>query len=539
MDGLKEQSWASLGWPVAPIILFLAFVMNQYVPGFYALSDEHAYMLSAKTLATRGTLALRTESPLQLVGQNYVETAPGVYYAKHPPGTAVLLALGYAVGGPDGPPVVNVMLGVLALVGVYLLGRELSSPLGGAVAAGMLAVHPLFVLYAVRPMSHVADVCFSAWAMWALWRWYRHGGKACAATLALLVAAAVCVRYTNVVLLLPAGALIGIRAWPREKRRTVAVETAVLAAVLLLTLLPLAAFHTTAFGAPFRTGYAFTRESAAFSVSALSNHAPTFLRWAMMPGFGLCAMLPLAALGVVILLRRAGDKAALLALWALPVFLLYMAYYWIPPMSSSLYLRLFLGGYAAAMLLVTVAAMGLVGGSRWGRVTLVAAAAIIAGINLAMPNVWQEFTIGGDMVTATRDTARLVRTNLPRDSAIFADRGSGYYLDYADDFFLWDPAVFDAGTFRRSTELPAAGPLVFDPRRADELRRLLPPGAVPDPSFLELQVRTQLAAGRRVAVLCPQENLPVWRERFPEQVRMSPLAQNALNWWLVELTLAK
>jgi 4-amino-4-deoxy-L-arabinose transferase-like glycosyltransferase len=116
-------------------ILALGLVVRAYVvvePGAHPSDDSHAYYALAKSLYEEGSYG----------GPNFQDTS------DWSPGAPLLYAAAfYATGGPrEGTArIVEALMGVAAIVVVFLLGRRLGGRATGLLAAFAVAVYPPFI----------------------------------------------------------------------------------------------------------------------------------------------------------------------------------------------------------------------------------------------------------------------------------------------------------------------------------------------------------------------------------------------------------
>jgi hypothetical protein len=265
----------------------------------------------------------------------------------------------------------SALTGALALVFVYLAGKELGGPLGrraglaGLLAAGALGVSHTFWLLAVRPAVYTLSMLLVALATWATLCWRRTFRPAWLAAGAVAMALAL---TNHVLTAASAPGLVALAvAVPRPQRRRL-----LLAVAVALGLGAVALGAAAALGAPlvdllaaataFRPAPPSLRELAA---------APAFLVYQ----FPLT--LPLAAWGAVRLWRE--DRGALvgvLLLYAGNVLLILLHH---PPAGISFrdQFLFYLPSYLPLALLVGVggaAAVGDVpGAARWLPVAVAAA----------------------------------------------------------------------------------------------------------------------------------------------------------------------
>jgi hypothetical protein len=88
---------------------------------------------------------------------------PGRLAPTYPPGLPLTIVPLRALAGDFGAFLVAPLLGGIAVLGTYFLGRRLHSPLAGVVAAALLTTSPIFLFEIVQVMS---DVPATAW--WTL-----------------------------------------------------------------------------------------------------------------------------------------------------------------------------------------------------------------------------------------------------------------------------------------------------------------------------------------------------------------------------------
>jgi hypothetical protein len=127
------------------------------------LEDEHANLFQAKVFARGRVVNPLPPVPLAFYVP-YIIDHDDHQFAKYPPGYPLLLGLGVLVRQPW---LVNAIAAALALLGVYLLGRDLFDHATGLLAAALGAVSPMFVMLSGTLLSHptsLAALTFFAWA---------------------------------------------------------------------------------------------------------------------------------------------------------------------------------------------------------------------------------------------------------------------------------------------------------------------------------------------------------------------------------------
>ncbi len=118
--------------------------------------DEYAYLYQAATMA-EGRLTNPLPDAPDFFATFYIAHDEGRAYGTFPIGWPLLLAAAMRAGVPT--VVVNPLLGVLTLVLVFLVGRELYGPRVGGLAMALTAICPFFVLNAASYFSHTFCGC--------------------------------------------------------------------------------------------------------------------------------------------------------------------------------------------------------------------------------------------------------------------------------------------------------------------------------------------------------------------------------------------
>jgi len=116
---------------------------------FQNSGDEYAYWVSA-TLFSQGRMSAPPWEPRESFAL-YHTLNDDKFYGKYAPGWPFLLSLGMRVGLEN---LVNPLLGLLALVVIYQLGREAYSPGVGALALATTLANPFIVLNSASYHSH-------------------------------------------------------------------------------------------------------------------------------------------------------------------------------------------------------------------------------------------------------------------------------------------------------------------------------------------------------------------------------------------------
>jgi len=446
-----------------------------YVPGYGAGVDEASYFLAAKGLATHFDPAYYNDDPLVFVPENMVEARPGVFYPKYPIGYPLLCAIAYRIGGPGAAFLISPILLIAALLGVFFLGRLFLNNLFALVAVFFMALHPAVLHYGVAALSHAADLACSTWCIFFACWWYKKPGWGKALAAGTLLGYAISIRYTEALLALPVGFLLLARVWDAWRKpagggrptawRKMILHAAAGAAGGLIGILPLLWYHWSAFGSPFKTGYALTGEAAAFSVSSFVHHFPLALR--TLAGFatGLSLFLPLGVLAMAVGLRKQFRPAFFFILWCVPTLLLYSAYYWVNAEEPVLYVRFFLTLFPAFVLPALMLVDRLAGKRRVVRYVAAGAIVLLSAFNLLSGRGEDRFT-----GTAFPDVAaaELIQQALPPDAVIVADGFSAFSIVYYTDTTVLYPGYFsDRWVTERLRPAEPDRPADFNPLRRE------------------------------------------------------------------------
>lgn len=292
------------------------------------------------------------------------------------PGLPLLLAVAKRVAGQCGLLAVVPLLGGVAVLVTYGLGRRLGSPLAGLIAAWLLATSPAVLGVLMDPLSDVP-----AMAVWTL-AFYCVLGRGWASALAagLLASLAILIRPNLVVLAGPLGlwwflrrdlATPGGWQWQTRVARAALYALGVLPSVVAVALL-----NNYLFGAPLASGYGQLGDL--FAWTRVLPNLGSYVRWyadSQTP----IALLGLAALAVPSrrLWPAAPDRSVFLVI-GLYVATLWAQYASYLSFDSWGYLRFLLPSWPLLMLGTASALLAAARLTRFGA-ALVAIAIIAVG----------------------------------------------------------------------------------------------------------------------------------------------------------------
>jgi 4-amino-4-deoxy-L-arabinose transferase-like glycosyltransferase len=216
--------------------------------------DEVLYVLQANLFA-RGELAWRLDPALRPFFElPLMFQRPEGIITQYPPGYPAVLAVFLRLGVPA---LSGAVLGAVAVLATYRLGRSVAAASVGFLAAALLATHELLVARGSLLMSHVAGMAVVATAAALLLSPRDDGSRARLVRMlaaGLLIGAAFAMRpVTGVALGLSLWLWAIIRSWGRW--RDVGIVTASLVLGALIPAIAFLAYNARTTGSPLRLGY--------------------------------------------------------------------------------------------------------------------------------------------------------------------------------------------------------------------------------------------------------------------------------------------
>ncbi len=281
------------------------------------------------------------------------EGAPGRIVPTYPPGLSLLMIPARALFGDTGSYVIVPLLGALAVLATFVLGRRLSGSIAGLIAAAFMATSPVFLFQIVQPMSDVP-----ATALWALALALAWNGSPQRASLAgLLAGLALVIRPNLLPLLLPLAAVVTWSSGAPTRFRQ-AARLAALAAGLAPPAVALALLQWRMYGSPLASGYGASAFRDFFSLSNVPQNIVDYTRRIAI-GETPAIVVSVLALAAIAVLRpkhpsRQPSRTPLLlaATFVATVVLCYLPYGIFP---DWWYLRFLLPAFPALFALIGVA----------------------------------------------------------------------------------------------------------------------------------------------------------------------------------------
>ncbi len=425
---------------LGPAVLLAAYALllgRLFEPAIFT-PDANGYFSQGARLANTGRLSFTLDAPVQYVGIHWLRAPSGEYRSRYPAGLALPIALLYRAFGPEAAVVLNAVLAWLAVLGTGQLGRRLAGAGWGWASAALLALNPTFLRHALACDSHMAVTVLLVWGLVLLARWGEHGRTWEAAGAGLLAGCIPTVRYPES--LYAAGIAAFLLAHvARDRRRWKGALAAATAA--LVPIVPLLFYNHRAFGAFWRTAYAWTNEQTGFGWSYFRLHFGQYLRFLLGDGLGFLAAPGLFGLARWCVRRDTRPLGLATTLIVVPTLLLYMAYYWAPSQAAQGSLRFLLPLFP--VLLIAAADALRAGMASWPRPARIAAAAALLTLQLA----WGA-PLAAASVRILRHNKRVLhlataalREAAPAGSVVLASPRFLQHLDYVQEWRLADPTL--------------------------------------------------------------------------------------------------
>lgn len=309
---------------VATLLAYAGFLALYYAPATIH-PDANGYWAQGSLIWQTGHTWFTPESDAQYVGMHWLLNGENTFVSRYPPGFPLVVGLVQHLFGWKASVLVNPVLAVVTLVGVYLTLKRLASPAWGIVAILVLAANPAFTVHALTQISHMAVAFCVVWGFYLLIRWSDSRRLIDVFAAGLVLGCIPSTRYADAIVALGVLAfmLLHIRSTPKAwKHFLVAFAGA------MIPITPLLIRNQLLFGAFWRTGYALTNEQTGFSWQNFLDHSIPYLQMLQSGGLGMMFALGLIGMLWMIFVPRTRTIAVLFLVSAIPFLFVYMAYYW-------------------------------------------------------------------------------------------------------------------------------------------------------------------------------------------------------------------
>ncbi len=444
----RPIGWLTTACMVALLAGYAIFLAHFYAPAI-SHPDANGYWAQGTLIAETGRATFRPESPTQYIGMHWLVTDSGLYVSRYSPGLPLVIALITRLFGPEASVLLNPILAVLTLLGVFLLMRFIAGPGWGILAAASLGINPIFNSHALSSISHMSVAALLVWGVYLLVCWAKHGRLIEAFGAGLLLGCIPAVRYPEALFGLGVAVFL---LWHWRVRQRIWLHGLVAVAGALLPTIPLMIRNQLTFGAFWRTAYALTHEQTGFGWDYFQQHWFQYVQSLLSEGMG--ALLPLALLGIALMITlppREQEKnpdapqaglvrpfGVLMALLTAPTILLYMAYYWDGMGGTGEGLRFLLPLFPlfAVTAIWTLRLLT----ERMGRAPRLTAVSVILFVYAlwAVPTSLQNCRMLAYQQQILARTTTALRANVPAGSVIMSSQNLLQHLDFIRAWRLTD-----------------------------------------------------------------------------------------------------
>lgn len=494
------------------LLLYAAVLWLYFVPTVGG-TDANGYHVSARMLERHGRFYQVQPDEFSFVSEMWVVNDRGEFYPKYPPLYPALAGAAQRWLGGDAGLWISPVCAWLAVLGTYVLCRSCLPRWAAVLAALIVATNPVLNTYAVHQVSHATEAASLTWA-YALFfvALRRAGGRRRGALLGtgLLLGLAIGVRYPDALLVVPPLLWLWWRGGERWRTDVVA-----LLAGLALPGAFLAAYHWTAFGSPFATGYSLTEEQSAFALANIGHHLGQYCRAIAADVVGPLVVLSLC--GFVAAWWHDRRTGAFYAAWMLPLAALYLSYYGERHQLISFERFLLPLALPCTMLALMFADRALTRSGAGPAARLAVILAIAVG-QVGYGAWWSlrelELRFGVNELIDRR--VQFVRQSVPAGAAVFGEQNLLDTLDYYREYTLyWDELLHQDRLALNLSRSLQPGPDSLQQARATALQqRLL---AVEEAVFaarIRALIDGRLAAGPGVYLVGKQETIDAFATAY-------------------------
>lgn len=301
--------------------------------------DANGYWAGGSLIAETGKAWFRAESDTQYIGIHWLMGPEGRYFCRYPPGLSMFIAGFYSLGGYKSSILVNPILALLSLVGLFFLIKVSLGHWWALIGTAFMAFNPLFIQQSIWCFAHIAVTFLLIWGAYLLFRWQENKKPLVLFSSALFFGIIPTVRYPEGIFILSfiLFYLINIKGLKKWWLHLVAGT-----AGILLPIIPLLIRNHHAFGKFYLTGYSLTQEQTGFSLSNIKSNLVVYLKSFNTVGLGFFFAVGIAGLIGMILLKKTRQNGIFLAFLTISSLVLYNLYYWSSPGQDVATLRFFL-----------------------------------------------------------------------------------------------------------------------------------------------------------------------------------------------------
>jgi 4-amino-4-deoxy-L-arabinose transferase-like glycosyltransferase len=327
---IRRAPWG--GFALAVLLLVYGCLLWSGCAPAISEPDANGYWAQGTLLVDTGQTWFKPESAAQYIGLHWLLTPDGNFISRYPPGLPLLIGLVDAIFGYKAAVMVNPALALIAVAGIYLAAKRIAGTGLALLAAGLLAFNPTFTQHALSNDSHIAVAACIAWGFYFLIAWSQQSRLWQIFLAGLILGCIPTVRYPDAII---AGA-VGLFILMHFRKHRFPLHLLAALAGAAVPIVPLLVRNQMLLGAFWKTGYALTNEQTGFGWEYFKEKWADYIYNMNADAMGLIFATGLLSMVVMLAYRRTRSLGVLLGGSAVPMILLYMAYYWGPQSAGTM-----------------------------------------------------------------------------------------------------------------------------------------------------------------------------------------------------------
>jgi 4-amino-4-deoxy-L-arabinose transferase-like glycosyltransferase len=324
-NGSLEQFVSKNKWIILSFISILAVCMlfiNH--PRSFVIADEISYYSASKALSENTSFVIETSNILssKYPFDVFVETPAGIV-SKYPPGWFSFASLFFRLLPYSYVLFLNVWIGMLMALTVFLIGQKLMGSFEGVIATSIMICSPPIMFYSNTFMSDVFSAFLIVTVVFLMLHTFEKGWMDTLKYLmaGLITGYSVSVRYSNVYIIPILICYLIFRKTRVSFKNVYAFVIGIIPPGIMLFV-----YQHYFFGSGLMTGYSTSSRTGNFVLTGFMIKFTSYLQAIFVSGLPIFA-LP-AFIGLVLFTRKEKEKGLLLSALIIVPILLYSFYYW-------------------------------------------------------------------------------------------------------------------------------------------------------------------------------------------------------------------
>jgi hypothetical protein len=327
---IRRAPWG--GFALGLLVLVYAYILWSGFAPAITEPDANGYWAQGTLLVDTGKSWFVPESDAQYIGLHWLLTPNGNFISRYPPGLPLVIGLVDALFGYKAAVLVNPVLAVFAVAGIYFAAKRIAGVGLGLLAAGILAFNPTFTQHALSNDSHIAVAACVIWGFYFLIAWSQQSKLWQIFLAGMILGCIPTIRYPDAIM----GAAVGLFIVMHFRKRRFPLHVLVALAGAAIPIVPLLVRNQLLLGAFWKTGYALTNEQTGFGWDYFKEKWADYIYNMNADAMGLIFATGLLSMVVMLSYRRTRSLGILLGGSTIPMILLYMAYYWGPQSAGTM-----------------------------------------------------------------------------------------------------------------------------------------------------------------------------------------------------------